>query len=392
VRIKRTDVAVLLSLFLVMNVFIFAYSYFNSLAPSESGAAGSARVILTLASPLSVTNIANGSTINVALSAQTTTGANVAEVVLNYDSTVLTAQSITESNNILALNKSTSTPGKVTVDIANGVSGDLPANTTLVTFAFTVLNNTASNTTLTLDSTSTFGYPNLLSTTNGYGTLKLVFKPTVCGDSTIQTPNDSGVNEVCDKGAQNGVVCTAAYGQTCDWCNSTCTTLTTVTGPRCGDGTKQTNEVCDSGAQNGVVCTAPYGGTCNWCNNTCSAQTTVTGPKCGDGIKQTNEACDDGNLSNYDTCSSSCQNTCGTDQVWIGSKCAPIGCVGDYDRNGEVGITDFGVLGQNFKKAGIACNLDIKVSGGLCFLDIQDFQFFSNVYIKGVQDVNVCRP
>ncbi|HLC60746.1 MAG TPA: DUF4215 domain-containing protein [Candidatus Nanoarchaeia archaeon] len=121
---------------------------------------------------------------------------------------------------------------------------------------------------------------------------------TLCGNGVLET------GEQCDSGSQNGQPCTPTYGNTCNYCSSSCTPVT-VTGPTCGDGTVQSPEQCDSGSQNGQPCTPTYGNTCNYCSSSCTP-VTVTGPTCGDGIVSGNEQCDDGNLNNNDGCSSSC--------------------------------------------------------------------------------------
>lgn len=108
-----------------------------------------------------------------------------------------------------------------------------------------------------------------------------------CGDGVI-----NGL-ETCDASAQNGVQCTAAYGQTCQYCNKVCKTET-ARGPRCGDGVLQTGqgEACDEGINNGRRCTPAYGKTCNFCATTCNVEV-VTGPSCGDGrLDKPFEECD----------------------------------------------------------------------------------------------------
>src|SRR3989344_2162876 len=125
-----------------------------------------------------------------------------------------------------------------------------------------------------------------------------------CGNGTREG------TEQCDDGSQNGQVCTAGYGQSCQYCSSSCTNVT-VTGPRCGDSTTDTGngEQCDDGSQNGQACTAEYGQTCQYCSSQCST-VTVTGPRCGDGTVDTGngEECDDGGTTPGDGCSAQCTN------------------------------------------------------------------------------------
>jgi len=349
-KVQKARLDALFKVMVIVNIFVALVSSVFIFTPINTKAAGSTKLVLTAISPTTFINIPNGTTVQVGLSAQNTNGVNVAEIVLNYDSTVLTAQSITASANILALNKSTSEPGKVTVDIANGVSSDFTPNINLVTFNFTVINNQVSQTNINVASTSTSGYPNVIAV-DGFGALSLVFKaptqPTYCGDSSIQTPNSAGVNEVCDNGTQNGVACTPTSGGTCNYCNSLCTQIITITAPEA--------------------------------------------PKCGDGIKQSGEVCDDGNTSNYDQCSKTCKNTCSTGKIWNGKRCVPVACRADYDRNGVVGVNDFRTFTQNYKKSNIDCSLDIVVKNSKCYLDSTDRALFSEVYIKNTSNRNVCK-
>jgi cysteine-rich repeat protein len=64
----------------------------------------------------------------------------------------------------------------------------------------------------------------------------------VCGDDYVNV----GV-ESCDDGDENGEECDAAYGGTCNYCNSACQ-YKTRSGAFCGDGEVDTTyEVCDGG-------------------------------------------------------------------------------------------------------------------------------------------------
>lgn len=108
-----------------------------------------------------------------------------------------------------------------------------------------------------------------------------------CGDGTING------NEQCDDGELNGAQCSAAYGESCNYCNSICV-VETALGARCGDGTVQegNGEQCDEGPKNGRVCTPPYGKTCEYCGNTCQDEVQPA-PFCGDGNRDIPfEACD----------------------------------------------------------------------------------------------------
>jgi hypothetical protein len=53
-----------------------------------------------------------------------------------------------------------------------------------------------------------------------------------CGDGVILSPNDDGVNEQCDNGANNGVTCTPDCESSCTYCSANCA-LVTVNGDTC---------------------------------------------------------------------------------------------------------------------------------------------------------------
>ncbi len=111
-----------------------------------------------------------------------------------------------------------------------------------------------------------------------------------------------------------------------------------------------------------------------------TSSTATSAAVCGNGTVNTGELCDDGNTSNYDQCSSDCKNQCTTGNIWNGTRCVQLACRGDYDRNGNVDAVDFLKFAQNYKKAGISCDLDI--IGANCYLDALDFLEFAKVYKK----------
>ncbi|MFH1591736.1 MAG: PKD domain-containing protein [archaeon] len=113
-----------------------------------------------------------------------------------------------------------------------------------------------------------------------------------CGDGTTQWPNGDGQYEQCDDGSQNGVPCDPAYDDSCNYCSSSCQTVT-LDGPFCGDSSVQSAyESCDDGNSNNN----------DYCLNTCEDNT------CGDGYRNpSEEQCDDGNNQNGDGCSSTCE-------------------------------------------------------------------------------------
>ncbi len=111
----------------------------------------------------------------------------------------------------------------------------------------------------------------------------------------IETCGDGIINglETCDESEQNGVQCQAAYAQRCTYCSSVCKVQEAL-GPRCGDGIVQADqgEECDESNKNGQRCVPAYGKTCNYCTNSCKIDV-VRGPYCGDGARNIPfEACD----------------------------------------------------------------------------------------------------
>jgi hypothetical protein len=139
------------------------------------------------------------------------------------------------------------------------------------------------------------GYKGTQNCDNTCGGWNLCQAVESCGDGVVNG------NEKCDGG---------------DNCNPNCTLKTTDVEPVCGNGTIESGEDCDNGtASNGIICTAGYGKTCNYCSRTC-ANVTVDGPYCGDGVVNGNEQCD-----STDNCTEqctyvpaqSCPTVCGLD-------------------------------------------------------------------------------
>jgi cysteine-rich repeat protein len=155
-----------------------------------------------------------------------------------------------------------------------------------------------------------------------------------CGDTTRNG------SEACDDG--NAVTETQCpYGTaTCEGCDAICSAPLNLTGPYCGDGRRDSAEACDDG--NSITETAcPYGiATCTHCNSTCSGELNLTGPYCGDNIQNGTEACDDGNTTTESSCAygtatcSACNASCTSALSLTGPYC------GDGIQNGSEGCDD----------------------------------------------------
>ncbi len=139
---------------------------------------------------------------------------------------------------------------------------------------------------------------------------------TLCGNGYPESGED------CDKGTANSDTCTPAYGQSCDYCTTTTSSVGCRVGvvakkEYCGDNIIQTAyyEQCDNGTiLNGKTCTAAYNSNCPYCTSSCEKDDFFYG--CGDGIPQYDEGeeCDDGADGNSPTgkCNSACKkNFCG---------------------------------------------------------------------------------
>ncbi|NOZ81109.1 MAG: PGF-pre-PGF domain-containing protein [DPANN group archaeon] len=134
----------------------------------------------------------------------------------------------------------------------------------------------------------------------------------VCGNSIIE-----GAEECDDGNTLDG-----------DGCSSTCTLEQTQI---CGNSIIEGTEECDDGSLNGDACTPDYGDSCTFCDASCTNQT-AEGPYCGDGTINPPEACDDGNLDDNDSCTASCQdNICGDGSLYVGVEACDDGNLDDGD-------------------------------------------------------------
>lgn len=86
---------------------------------------------------------------------------------------------------------------------------------------------------------------------------------TVCGNE-IQEPW-----EACDAWTMNDVLCNAGYGETCEYCTSSCV-MATASWASCGDGVvDEWIEACDDWIANWQLCTWASWSVCEYCSESC---------------------------------------------------------------------------------------------------------------------------
>lgn len=135
----------------------------------------------------------------------------------------------------------------------------------------------------------------------------------VCGNGILEG------TEQCDIGASNGVICTAAYGSSCTYCSTSCTTQT-LQGPRCGDGIIQTSyEQCEGTNLNSQSCTTQsYAGGTLSCSSTCQFNT-ANCFTCTTGQSVCSSACVN-TQTDANNCGS-CGNTCAVGNICQSGSC-----------------------------------------------------------------------
>ncbi len=106
-----------------------------------------------------------------------------------------------------------------------------------------------------------------------------------CGDKIKNGP------EVCDG---DSVLCSQInnkyYSTSSANCKSNCLSYDNSGCQYCGDGKINGGEQCDSGTSNNQICAPSYGNSCNYCTSSCISNT-IKGPYCGDNIKNGPENC-----------------------------------------------------------------------------------------------------
>jgi len=190
----------------------------------------------------------------------------------------------------------------------------------------------------------------------------------VCGDSSVQQPNDAGFNEQCDRSSLNNALCAAldeytggtlsCYGD-CTFDHSRCTG---GPGPVCGNDVKDAGEECDGSDLGGTTCSSlGYALGTVTCTSGCKLNKTSCLSVvnfCGDRVVESGEQCD-GSVGTV-----SCSDfgfTSGS--VSCTSRCA-------FDTSRCVGPTS-GWCGDNILEVGEQCD------GSVGSMSCSDFVFMS---------------
>jgi|GEM_PF-5405798 len=367
---------------------------------------------LVQGSPTAGTDLRQGDTVTVELKTSLPDpdpgdNPNVGEIAITYDPAILNGTNIAVlDDTILLLDTIDNTNGKMSADIARIGQQGFEGDRTLAILTFSLIKDEGLTTQVNIDAATTFGAPNVYDGTGQNLTMTINLDTSYCGDGRVQTPNDDGVNEVCDDGNNSNN----------DQCSSDC--LNACSSPSVWDGSQCScpEPSCKTCPDNSQVCKDS--------SNNCSYPVCPEPPTyCGDGIVQTpnsegvNEVCDDGNNSNNDFCSEDCLNACTDPLLWDGAQCScstptcmncddgseickdpsnscqypacptfAQGCNMDRDKNGTVDLEDFGIFAFNYKKNGIDCSLNI--TNDDCYLDISDLSIFAKIYLQ----TDACKP
>jgi archaellum component FlaF (FlaF/FlaG flagellin family) len=155
-KYKNPILVLLLAIAVLINGAIIYLIYEQGrLSVEDSSAAVEPKLVLNLNTPASTEGMAAGSNFKLDVKVQSPNGTSVSELVLKFDPAILEAKLITESSNLLALNKKIdNVAGKATIDVSTSGSGAFAETLTLATFEFT-LKTAGGNTAGAVDPAST---------------------------------------------------------------------------------------------------------------------------------------------------------------------------------------------------------------------------------------------
>jgi hypothetical protein len=133
----------------------------------------------------------------------------------------------------------------------------------------------------------------------------------------------------------------------------------------CGNGILEGNESCDYGEENGILCSAEYGEECKYCTEECLLEF-ILGGYCGD------EICD--SEENFETCSLDCSECETNEDCNDNNDCTEDNCVGNpkkcenLPKTGQVKGSQYCKDGQltQRKEVGSYCNDDYECLNNNC--------------------------
>lgn len=163
----------------------------------------------------------------------------------------------------------------------------------------------------------------------------------VCGDGFIDP-----VTESCDFGAgANGIACTPGYGDTCNYCTSSCT-YATVSGGFCGNEQVDGGEICDGSPPRYWVNNTGFGGDLGSLIESCAGTPIGTSGAYGIGVCTEIGACN-GGARNGEMCFGSASGLlASTFSCGVGGTCVIAECDASCDSSCPLSYQTQFVLGQ----------------------------------------------
>ncbi|MEP7103165.1 MAG: hypothetical protein ABI721_00450 [Candidatus Dojkabacteria bacterium] len=183
--LKRIIIVVIVIAVFVTGALLINY-FANNTAPEDAQAGGFSKLDIALLRDREVDNVKKkGDTFTAYVFAINKDKQNAGEVRLTFDPTYWEVTNFTENSELLVLDKSIdNATGKLSLDVALPGPDDIPTQGTIATAVFTLKTDVPpASTRLTIDSTSTLGFPNQLKSANAFGSLTVNFSSAVKKDN-----------------------------------------------------------------------------------------------------------------------------------------------------------------------------------------------------------------
>ncbi len=160
---NRFQLAIITGISIMLIGVLFAYFQLSSFGANNAGRNNN--VALNVSNNVALTGGGTGVVVEITSDdfvATTGSGVlNIAELVIEFDNTILRLDDMQANSSLLALNENiNNSNGSATIDLAQPVT-EFPAGTTLVTLTFAALEQT--DTVVSLDHSTTWGYPNRMN-------------------------------------------------------------------------------------------------------------------------------------------------------------------------------------------------------------------------------------